>query len=189
MTETCPDWVSPDPFRRHVRDLICETGLSWRMIAAHAGIAPRALQSLLHGRRGGTIRQLHVTTARALAATTADTIADAALISVDMAPSRQLLASLRTAGHAEALHHYLRPGDLERLDDPDNWQCSQATAARVTACYDLLTQPGLSRVTPAHDRPGDVDCGQQSQLDRKQTTSRWRTSGSISPISAGTSGC
>ena len=74
-TAPCPDWVDAEPFRAHVRDLICETGLSWRLVAAHAGVAPRAVRSLLHGRRGYTLHRLHVSIARALTTTSIESIA------------------------------------------------------------------------------------------------------------------
>ena len=74
----CPDWVCPGMFRDHVRALICETGLSWRLVAAHADVSPRVVRALLHGREGGRpLRQLHVSVARALAATSVESIQEA----------------------------------------------------------------------------------------------------------------
>lgn len=139
MTENCPDWVDAAPFRTHVRDLICETGLSWRLIAAHADIAPRAIRSLLHGRRGAPVHRIHVTTARALATTSAESIAADNDIATAKEPSRQLLTALREAGHDAFVRAHLSENELACLDDPEAWQCSRATAARVLACYDTAT--------------------------------------------------
>ncbi len=190
-TAVCPDWVDAEPFRTHVRDLICETGLSWRLVAAHAGVAPRAVRSLLHGRRGYTLHKLHVSIARALASTSVDSIADDQHLLIDAAPTRQLIAELRTAGHGPALARHLPAGDLDQLDNPQVWRCSQATAARVTACYDFFTttkRPDRDRVTrPAHT-PSPVESDPQMPLDRKQTSGAW-TTGSSSATTAGRSGC
>ena len=92
-TMHCPDWVDAEPFRAHVRDLICETGLSWRLVAAHAGVAPRAVRSLLHGRRGYTLHRLHVSIARALTTTSIESIAADQHLVTDATATRQLSSS------------------------------------------------------------------------------------------------
>ena len=199
----CPDWVDAEPFRAHVRDLICETGLSWRLVAAHAGVAPRAVRSLLHGRRGYTLHKLHVSIARALTTTSVDSIANDQHLLIDATPTRQLIAELRTAGHGPGLARHLPTGDLDQLDNPQVWRCSRGTAARVTACYDLLTTSpharlssgntaagpaGRGRVAPAASPAPPVESGPQMPLDRKQTSGAW-TTGSSSATTAGRSGC
>ncbi len=174
MSEPCPDWVDPEPFRDHVRTLICETGLPWRLIAAHAGVAPRAIRALLHGRPDGPIRRLHVSTARALAATSIDTIADAEKQPADSRPVHHLLRDLRRLGYpADTLETHLSASDLPDLSESRGWSCSRATAARITACYDLLTEtrPPSRRVDEPPPDLQHVVCGQQHPpLDRKQTT-------------------
>ena len=77
-----------------------------------------------------------------------------------------------------------------QLDDPQAWRCSRATAARVTACYDLLTTSptGRGRVAPAAPTPPHVESDPQMPLDRKQTSGAW-TTGSSSATTAGRSGC
>jgi hypothetical protein len=189
-TAPCPDWVDAEPFRAHVRDLICETGLSWRLVAAHAGVAPRAVRSLLHGRRGYTLHRLHVSIARALTTTSIESIAADQHLVTDATMTRQLIADLRTAGHGPDLTRHLQPGDLAQLDDPQAWRCSRATAARVTACYDLLTTSptGRGRVAPATPTPPHVESDPHMALDRKQTSGAW-TTGSSSATTAGRSGC
>jgi len=181
MIEPCPDWLNPAPFRIHVHNLICDTGLPWRLIAAHAGVAPRAIRALLHGRRGGPIRHLHVSVARALAATSIDTIAAADHELADIRPLRQLLSDMHALGYSpQLLQAHLTDDDMARLNDPGTWLCTRATAARVTACYDLLTEPRAreaSRVTPTTHRHHHVVCDQQHpRLDRKQTP--WPTDSS-----------
>ena len=191
----CPDWVDAEPFRAHVRDLICETGLSWRLVAAHAGVAPRAVRSLLHGRRGYTLHRLHVSIARALTTISIESIAADQHLVTDATATRQLIADLRTAGHGPNLTHHLPSSDLAQLDDPQAWRCSRATAARVTACYDLLTtvargsgrSPG-GRVAPNTPATPPVESDPHMALDRKQTSGAW-TTGSSSATTAGRSGC
>lgn len=200
--QSCPDWVDAEPFRAHVRGLICDTGLSWRLIAAHAGVAPRAIRSLLHGRRGYTLHRLHVSIARALTNLSIESIAEDAHLVTDSTATRQLVADLRAAGHGYELARHLHPGDLAQLDDPQVWRCSRATAARVTACYDLLTttksRPARTgapvragdpvRVAPASPPAPPVESALHQPLDRKQTTGIWAT-GSSSATTAGRSGC
>lgn len=186
MTEPCPDWVDPEPFRTHLRSLICQTGLPWRVIAAHAGISPRAVRALLHGRRSGPVRRLHVSVARAIAATTAEAIAGADDEPTDNRPVRQLLHDIRHLGYRDEdlLQTHLTIDDLHQLDNTHLWLCSRATAARVSACYDVLTQTPTRdhRVNRSRPHPQHVVCGQQHpRLDRKQTT--WPTDSS-SPASA-----
>jgi len=195
VTEHCPDWVDAEPFRAHVRDLICETGLSWRLVAAHAGVAPRAIQSLLHGRRGYTLHRLHVSIARALAAISVESITADHHLATDNTESRQLLAALRATHHTTVLTQHLRADDLTQLDDPQTWRCSRATAARVAACYDILTTPQRGTGYPdtvraARSAPTDppVESGPHLQLDRKQTTGAW-TTGSSSAAAADSTAC
>ena len=86
--------------------------------------------------------------------------------------------------------------DLTQLDDPTAWRCSRATAARVAACYDLLTSSprtvtsltGRGRVAPAAPTPPHVESDPHTALDRKQTSGAW-TTGSSSATTAGRSGC
>lgn len=185
MIEPSPDWVDPEPFRRHVRTLICETGLPWRLIAAHAGVAPRAIRALLHGRRTGPIRRLHVSIARALAATSIETIAEAEHEAVDSRPIRHLLDDLRRRGYSDQILLRVVGAPLD-LDQRPGWACSRATAARISACYDLLTEIGpRPRVGDQEPASQHVVCGQQHpRLDRKQTT--WPTDSS-SPATASSS--
>lgn len=196
MSKHCPDWVDAEPFRAHVRDLICETGLSWRLIAAHAGVAPRAIQSLLHGRRGYTLHRLHVSIGRALAATTVDSIAADLHLATDITESRQLLAALRAANHSTVLTHHLQPDDLAQLDDPQIWCCSRATAARVAACYDILTTtqrhsgpPDTGRAARSAPAASPVESGPHLELDRKQTTGAWTTGSSSTAAADSSSAC
>ena len=178
MYEPTPDWVDAGPFRAHARALITETGLPWRIIAAHAGISPRALHTLLHGRRNGQpVHQLHVSTARALAATSVESINEAATLQTDAAPVRALLHALTRLGVTQAaVSGYISADDWHHIAQTTTLSCSLATHAQVTACYDLVTTiPGRGRTgtrsgqTPADRR--NVDCGRHgTRLDRKQET-------------------
>lgn len=182
----CPDWVSPEIYRAHVRALICETRLSWRLVAAHAGVSPRAIRALLHGREGGQpLRQLHVSVARALVATSVESIAETSAAVVDAAPSRALLQALiRLGWNLEQLSSHLEAPDLELLGAVAP-VCTGAAAMRVSACYDLLTGHDARARGATHTaRTVRVDSGQQPpSLDRK-TSPRWcpaSPSGSTAP--------
>ena len=170
----CPDWVCPGMFRDHVRALICETGLSWRLVAAHADVSPSVVRALLHGREGGRpLRHLHVSVARALAATSVESIQEAETTLVDAAGSRALLQALcRLGWTADSLRPFLKDQDSQLARQAI--VCTAAAALRITACYDLLTSPGTGARggRPAPDTI-HVDSGQQNRsLDRK-TPPRW----------------
>lgn len=172
------DWVDAAPFRAHTRALIAETGLPWRIIAAHAQVSPRALQALLHGRRNGQpVRRLHVSIGRALAATSVESIAEAATTQTDAAPVRALLQALHQLGITQpAVSNYLGVDDWRQISQTSTLSCSVAVLAQVTACYDLITTVNSTR--PTRPRGGlppagrhNVDCGRHSaRLDRKQET-------------------
>lgn len=174
---TC-DWVDAAPFRVHARALITETGLPWRIIAAHAQVSPRALQALLHGRRNGQpVRRLHVSLGRALAATSVESIAEAATTPTDAGPVRALLQALHQLGVTQPeVSSYLSADDWRQISQTTTLSCSVAVRARVTACYDLVTTVTSTRPTrlrgglPPAGRQ-DVDCGRHgARLDRKQET-------------------
>ena len=154
-TMHCPDWVDAEPFRAHVRDLICETGLSWRLVAAHAGVAPRAVRSLLHGRRGYTLHRLHVSIARALTTTSVESIADDQHLVTDATTTRQLLADLRAAtglrGVPLATHVQRWGGGL-----PQYAVGHLDRIARVRA--GLADLPGLAVCGAAYDGVGVAAC-------------------------------
>lgn len=173
-----PDWVDAGPLRAHARALITETGLPWRIIAAHAGISPRALHTLLHGRRNGQpVHQLHVSTARALAATSVESIDEAATLRTDAGPVRALLHALTRLGVTQAaVSSYISADDWHHISQTTTLSCSLATHAQVTACYDLVTttpvkgRTGTRGRQPSTDRH-NVDCGRHgTRLDRKQET-------------------
>lgn len=183
MYEPTPDWVDAAPFRAHTRALITETGLPWRIIAAYAEVSPRALHTLLHGRRNGQpVRRLHVSVARALTATSVESIHQAATTQTDAGPVRALLHALTRLGVTQpAVTDYISADDWHQISQTTAPSCSMAARAQVTACYDLITTPTTNTAPakqpagPRGDRPPagrrDVDCGRhRTRLDRKQET-------------------
>jgi hypothetical protein len=180
LYEPTPDWVDAAPFRAHTRTLITETGLPWRIIAAHAEVSPRALHTLLHGRRTGPVRRLHVSIARSLAATSVGSIEEAATLQTDAGPVRALLHALTRLGVTQAaLSSYISADDWHHLSLTTTLSCSVATRARVTACYDLVTTVTTVSTRqptgPCGGRPPaggrNVDCGRHgARLDRRQET-------------------
>lgn len=51
-------WVTAAPFRAHLRHLLNETGLPWRVVAGEAGLPDRVVRNLLHGREGRPLRRI-----------------------------------------------------------------------------------------------------------------------------------
>ncbi len=48
-----PDrWVEAAPFRAHLTHLCAASGLTWPVVALHAGLTLRHADALLHGREG-----------------------------------------------------------------------------------------------------------------------------------------
>lgn len=189
IVDRCPDWLNPAPFRAHLRHLICETGLTWRLIAAHADVASRAVHALLHGRRGGSVRRVHVSVARALVATSVESIAAAETDHADAHLPRQLVQGLLQLNHSEdLLRRFLTDDDLTQLTNPTIAYCLTATAVRAKACYDLLTSPASGRLhvtSPPADRSNVRSVNIHSGLDRKQAAEvSWRTRSSSSIAAA-----
>lgn len=62
LAQPAPDidwrWVTAAPFRAHLRHLLDETGLPWRVVAGEAGLPDRVVRSLLHGRAGRPLRRI-----------------------------------------------------------------------------------------------------------------------------------
>lgn len=137
-------WVDAAPFRRHVRHLIEATGLSWRLVAAHADVAPRTIRTLLHGRphTGQPVNRIHIDTARALMSLDVDDLTAAEDHRTCAADPRTLFHTLLTLGHDHAqLTRWLTVDDLQVLSNRSELWCSAGTRARVQACHDQLTQP------------------------------------------------
>lgn len=148
-------WVDPAPFRRHVRSLIAATGLSWRLIAAHANVAPRAVRSLLHGRHplGTPIQRIHITTARALMSLDLDDLTTADHHRACAGEPRHLLQTLLHLGYSPPqLTRWLTDDDLKVLSNPHEVWCSAGTSARVQACHDLLTEQPTPRTSASPRR-------------------------------------
>lgn len=51
-------WVTAAPFRAHLRQLLDQTGLPWRVLAGEAGLPDRVVRTLLHGRAGRPLRRI-----------------------------------------------------------------------------------------------------------------------------------
>ena len=153
-------WVDAAPFRRHVRWLIGATGLSWRLIAAHADVAPRAVRTLLHGRphTGKPVDRIHIDIARALMGLDLDDLVSADDRETCAGDARTLFATLMTLGYSpNQLSIWLTAGDLQVLSNRWELWCSAGTRARVQACHDLLTghpdrRPATQRAAPSRER-------------------------------------
>lgn len=65
-------WVAAPPFRYHVHHLMAASGLSWRVIAAIAGVPQAQVRTLLFGRAGRLRPRLSPYAARRLLALDAD---------------------------------------------------------------------------------------------------------------------
>ena len=149
-------WVDAAPFRRHVRWLIGATGLSWRLIAAHADVAPRAVRTLLHGRphTGKPVDRIHIDIARALMGLNLDDLVSADDRETCAGDARTLFATLLTLGYSpNQLSIWLTAGDFQVLSNRWELWCSAGTRARVQASHDLLT--GHPDRRPATQRPAE----------------------------------
>lgn len=136
------EWCDAQPFREHVLDLIRQSGMHWRLIAAQAGVSPSALHRLLHGQAGQRPRTIHVTLARALMQIDLDDLQTSATRRTCAAESRELLNALHALGYTTCdLRPWLTGRDLQLAMRPRVLYCTVAAAARIQACYDLLTSP------------------------------------------------
>lgn len=166
-------WAEAAPFRRHVRHIISHTGLSWRLIAAHAGLSPRALRTLLHGRpqSGRPVDRIHITTARALLALDVDDLLNAEEQPVYAGDVRQLLGTLHRLGHdTSQLTRWLTNTDVDVLSNRRLTWCSAGTRARVQACHDQL----LDHLDP-DSTPGGAQVLADWTRSRQQRTSASQT--------------
>lgn len=84
-------WVATAPFRAHLRQLLAETGLPWRVVASEAGVPDRVIRGLLHGRAGRPLRRIAPHYARRLLRMDATSLSEAL---------RELIEA--TAAHAAA---------------------------------------------------------------------------------------
>lgn len=136
-------WFDQAPFRDHLARLLSDTGLHWRIIAAHADLAPRTVAKLLPGHTG--FRRIHCTVGRALLELDADILNQAGTHRVPAADTRRTLQALTTLGTESASQGFIHPEDLVLLD-PEHQTCTAAAAARVRASYDQAIEHLRPRV-------------------------------------------
>lgn len=136
-------WCDPQPFRDHVNQIMATSGASWRLVAAHAGVSPRAIRRLL----GGRTRRIHRELARALMAVDVDDILTADLLVVPCHGTRRRLLDMITLGHTWARLAAELPGiDLDELSHRGTYYCTAAARARVQALYDATLEARLAVV-------------------------------------------
>lgn len=136
-----PDWVDAAPFRAHVRQLITDCGLTWRVIAVLAEVPSAAVRHLLHGRDGRPVNRLHPLIAERLFCLTRAVVADAARRARPAEETGRLLRALADRGwSAEELSRRtgLPAADLQQIADEDRLGCPQLTAAVVKAAAQAL---------------------------------------------------
>jgi predicted transcriptional regulator len=136
-----PNWVEAAPFRAHVRQLITDCGLTWRIVAVLAEVPSAALRHLLHGRQGHVVTRLHPMVAERLFRLTADSVADAARRPRPVAETSTVLQRLLERGWtAEELGRRcgLPAEELSNIADGRQTGCSQLTAAVVKAAAQAL---------------------------------------------------
>ena len=148
-------WYEPAPFRAHVNTLIADTGMHWRLLAAHAGLAPRVVSRLLSGRT----RRLHCTIGRSLAGLNVDELVGDDTRLVPAWGSRQFLLALEQLGHDIDHLPLLQPEDLAVLDGRQS--CTAATRTRIRAAHDLVVEqlrPLTSLTTATHPAASPALC-------------------------------
>lgn len=151
-------WESAAPFRAEARRVLTETGLHWRLYAAHLGVSPTAVHRLLTGNQTRILRPL----ARAILETNVDDITTADQRRVPAQHTKRLLTALEQLGHTpDQLQHWLTDTDLD-LPGSHALYCTRATEVRVQACYDYLTHQRAHRREPRQRE------GPYAALDRKE---------------------
>lgn len=128
------------PFREHLLWVCRETQLHWRLVAAHARVAPSVVARVLRDPH----RRIHTQVAAAIAALDPEELLEAEQRLVSSTEPKQHLKSLRRLGWTdEQLRPWLTSLDV-RLGDSVAVHCTRAAAARILACYDLLTSPAAA---------------------------------------------
>lgn len=154
LSDTPQVWSEAAPFRAWAQTLLKETGLHWRLLAAHLGVSPAAMHRLLTTRQ----ERIHVTLARSLMSTTPEEIKQAPHLRVPADETRRLLHALANLGYRDhELSQWLTARDLH-IATSRALYCYRDTAVRVQACYDLLTHIPATRrdhtAYPALSRKG-----------------------------------
>lgn len=148
-------WVEASPFRALVRYLSSSTALSWRAIALHAGVPPRVIDALLHGRQGRPLRRLPPDIARRLLALRAESLDALSRQAVPVAETASTLCALRHRGWTNrtiAGICRLDPGEIEALAGAARGFTTRRTALVIAAAAEGL---GL-----AEGCAGDISAGQ-----------------------------
>lgn len=97
------DWVLATPFRSHVRQLMSECNLPWRVIAMAAGVPSGVVRDLLgHSGRPRAMRRIRAQDAACLLTLTAAVLNRMRNTLMSGALARQAINTLRSAGHDDA---------------------------------------------------------------------------------------
>lgn len=143
-------WVEAGPFRAHLRHLMAAGGLSAQEAGLVTGLSVRAVQHILHGRRGRLQRRICPDTARRL-------------LRVGIADVRSLRWCLTPAGPARTAYQELLAADwtrgqiaaavrapLTELDAlPHAGHCSRLLAIRLRSLVETL--PSVAYTEPGQD--------------------------------------
>lgn len=92
-------WVDAAPFRAHVRRLMLDDALPWRLVAGLAGVPDGVVRTLVLGRRGRLRPRLPHRDAYALLALDRTRVAAARCTVVPGAPTRRAGGTLLSLGH------------------------------------------------------------------------------------------
>lgn len=141
-------WVDAGPFRAHLRLLMAVGALTATEVATLAGVSPRMVASLLHGRGGRPVRRIDPESARALIAVTAYQARSLRSRQVPAAESRARLRRLLAYGTALpglADRLEVAPAVLEGLADGSASWCNGLLALRLV----VAVRAGSARTTGA----------------------------------------
>ena len=149
-------WVDAHPFRAHVRHLMAAGDLTGGVVAQLAGVSPRAVQHLLAGRGGGSVRRISPVLARRLYQVTAEEARAVHYRLVPAATAARRLRRLLAAGwRLDELASLLgvRESELGAVAEERVTTCSQVLALRVAAeAYALASRAELLYRLPQPDR-------------------------------------
>lgn len=127
-------WLPRAQFRAHALRLVAETGLHWRLVAAHVGVSPTAFARLV----GTQPSLVHESVACAVFNTTAEEIVERRGRREAAPEARRLHQEILQLGYTSAdLAPWLSEQDLRVLGSRSLY-CSRALLDQVRATHDLV---------------------------------------------------
>lgn len=156
-TAALDDWVAAPPFRALLRQLVSDSGLSWRVLARAAGVPATTVLGLLRGAAGRPATQLRHLDAAKLWRLSLRSLNELASEQADPAALRSLTWRLGLRGctvEQIATLTGLPPNSIRKLMAGGNVWCSRLQVIRAEAAcealdVDLATLPNPTLINQA----------------------------------------